>query len=141
MTGLEEKLQTRSFQSDDDMDITDLKTKVASLIKVIDNDPDELHFDYTPTVHDLIKVGRPAIGPLLDVMLEDPSAKRLHAQRAIEGITMQMNGFRFGRGWDDPTGEARWLELWKSLGSLRYDASPDERSKSVAKWRTWLTAH
>jgi hypothetical protein len=114
------------------------EARIARLIETIDDDPDELHFDYTPAVGKLIKVGRPAIRALVDIMLEEPLIRRRRAQRAIEGITMEMMGFRFGQGWDKPESEHRWKKFWDSLDHLRSEASIDERRKSVDKWREWL---
>jgi hypothetical protein len=115
-----------------------LDARIAKLIEAIDDNPDELHYDYTPAARGLIEVGRPAIAPLLPLMLYDSRYTRRHAQRAIEGITMEMMGFRFGQGWNKPESETRWEKFWDSLGRLRSEASIDERRQSVAKWREWL---
>ncbi|MCE9548220.1 MAG: hypothetical protein K8T25_22335 [Planctomycetia bacterium] len=119
---------------------TSQRDAINKLIAAIDKDPDWLHSDYTPAVHELTKIGWPAIEPLLDVLLTTNEETRMRAQRALEGITMEQYGFRRGRGWNDPRGEDRFRQFWKSLGDYNYNAGENDRRASIAKWRAWLAA-
>jgi hypothetical protein len=115
-----------------------MKHQIEQLIQDINNNPDKLHNDYTHSVHELIKIGEPALEPTLKLILSPSEDTRLRAQRVIEGITMEMYGFRFGHGWDDDKDRTEWLKLWTSLGNLSYDASSESRSKSMDKWMQWI---
>lgn len=117
-----------------------LEQRIASLIESIDDDWDVLHSDYTPAVRRLIKIGPPAIEPLLELMLVDNSFTRTHAQRALAGIVKTMLGYEYGKGWPEGIreGNERFLRLWRALGDLHEDAPSEERQKSVRKWREWL---
>jgi hypothetical protein len=112
--------------------------RVAALCARLENDPDLLHNDYTPAVHELISIGRPAIPPALDLMLADNEDTRMHAQRVLEGVTARELGFVFGEGWKRPDGASEWRRFWARLGGLSYKAPPDQRAASVGLWRAWL---
>jgi hypothetical protein len=108
------------------------------LIRSINDKPDKLHGDYTPSVHQLIEIGAPALKQVLELMLSDVEDTRLRAQRVIEGITMAMYGFRMGHGWQNEQGPEQWQMFWNSLGELNYDTPIEDRSKSLRKWKQWL---
>ena len=112
--------------------------EIEELIKNIDKNPDKLHSDYTPSVHQLIDIGKPAISHLLKLMLSTPPLTRQRAQRALEGITMKMYGFKAGQGWATQNGERDWLKFWASLGDLSHDAPLELRSAAVKRWSEWL---
>ena len=114
--------------------------RISILIATLNERPDLLHSDYTPAVHELIKIGQPAIEPLLDVMLDANEGTRKRAERALDGITSKMHGFRAGQGWNDPHGEGRFRKFWKSLGSYNWDDSEQSRRTSIAKWRDWVAS-
>lgn len=112
--------------------------RVRELCDRINEDPDLLHFDYTPAVHELIDIGAPAIPPALDLMLSEDSDTRLRAERFLEGVTLKEHGFVFGQGWKKPSSEGDWRQFWKRLGSIDYKASREERVASISLWRAWL---
>jgi hypothetical protein len=112
--------------------------RVAALFARLNDDPDHLHSDYTPAVHELIRVGRPAIPPALDLMLSEHRSTRLRAQRVLEGVVLIEHGFVFGHGWTRPDGEDAFRAFWKRLGDLGWDDSTEARRDSIDKWRVWL---
>jgi hypothetical protein len=115
--------------------------EVRNLIERIDEDPDELHLDYTPAVHQLIAIGEAALEPALELMLSEDEMTRLHAQRVIEGVILTMLGFVFGRGWKEGNShenEARFRNLWSSLGDLDFEGTDEQRKHAVGLWRYWL---
>lgn len=114
--------------------------KVDELVKHLNESPDKLHGDYTPASMQLIGLGEPAIGAVLQLMLSPDAETRLRAQRVLEGITMRTHGFAAGQGWTDPDGEARWRGFWRGLGDLDWEASLEDRRRSVAVWQSWLAA-
>jgi hypothetical protein len=118
-----------------------MKDEIAKLIAKIDDDPDILHTDYTPAVHKLIKIGKPAIDPVLDLMLASDKLTRLRAQRVLEGITMKTFGFVVGQGWTKDKGEMMFKEFWTKLGDLNWEADAEMRKNAVKKWREWLSTN
>lgn len=112
---------------------------IAALVARIDADPDPLHWDRTPAVEALIRVGWPAAPLLLDRMLDASEDTRLRAQRALEGILLRELGFVAGRGFTREGGEARFRALWDKLGGYAFDADPEDRQRAVCAWKEWLT--
>jgi hypothetical protein len=112
---------------------------VQQLYARLNDDPDPLHADYTPAVHELIRVGRPAIAQALDLIVSGDWYTRLRAERVLEGVTLVEHGFVFGQGWSRPGGEAEWRRFWARLGNLDFEAPLDKRAASVALWRAWLS--
>jgi hypothetical protein len=115
-----------------------MDSSIVQLVQSIDDNPDPLHADYTPSVHQLIEKGLPAVPPVLVLMRSDSKDTRLHAQRVLEGITMKRFGFVIGKGWAKADGEEKWRELWKKLGNMQWDESLERRNKSIVLWEKWL---
>ncbi len=111
-------------------------TDFQALAARINDDPDKLHSEMTPAVDSFIEIGRPAIPTLLDLMLSSDADTRMRAQAGLEGITMQMFGFRRGQGWSG-NGEDKWRMFWKKLGSLDWQDTESERRSDIALWRQW----
>jgi hypothetical protein len=111
---------------------------LEDLVRTINDDPDILRADYTPSVDKLIKVGEPAIPRVIDLMLSEHEDTRLRAQRVLEGVTLRQHGFVVGQGWKDDKGRERWRTLWRQLGDLDWKAPSDDRERAVKLWRAWL---
>jgi hypothetical protein len=115
-----------------------LDEQLDKLVCTIDDDPNPLHSDYTPSVDELIELGDVAIPRMLDLMLSDNEDTRLHAQRVLEGIILKRYGFVRGRSGLKPKGEEEFRAFWKSLGGLNWEAPREERERAVKLWRVWL---
>ena len=115
-----------------------MNPEIERLVRAIDEHPDKAHSDWTPAVRRLVEIGRPALGPALELMESDRYETRLRAQRVLEGVTMAVHGFRPGQGWAADDGEARWRRAWDALGALDAAAPADERRRAAALWRRWL---
>lgn len=111
---------------------------VDDFVRTINDNPDLLHFDYTPSVHKLIKVGERAIPQMLNLMLSEDRDTRLRAERVLSGITLEQHGFVFGQGWKDEKGAERFRAFWSSLGDLDWTATQEERTRAVKLWREWI---
>ncbi|MCB1037503.1 MAG: hypothetical protein KDD47_26970 [Acidobacteria bacterium] len=112
--------------------------EVARLVAALDEAPDKLHSDVTPSVRRLIEIGEPTLDAVLDQMLSESEPTRLRAQRVLEGVTMGPFGFVPGKGWPDPKDEERFRAFWRSLGDLDWKADRRRREEAVALWRRWL---
>jgi len=119
--------------------------KIRDLLSRLDDDPDLLHSDYTPAVHELVKIGKPAIEPTLPYLLSDNQLTRMHAQRVVEGVILTSYGFKAGQGWPDPDKEQEFREfdltLWdsdKMGGKDVNEATSDERKAYIERVKKWL---
>jgi hypothetical protein len=121
--------------------------RVQELLAKLDDNPDILHFDYTPAVSELIELGEPAIEPTFAYLLSDNEATRLHAERATDGAMMTMHGFVRGRGWSNPDGEQVWKRLcatlwdYEAMGRKQvYEAPIEARRAYIERVKQWLAS-
>ena len=108
---------------------------LAACLQTLDDAADELHLDRTPAVQCLIELGAPALQPLLAPLQSPAAMTRLHAQRAVEGITRRRHGFD-GRAWP-PGALDRWLKFWEGIGYDSKAAAP-QRAAAIARLESWI---
>ncbi len=94
-------------------------------IATINDSPDMLHADRTPAVDTLAEIGLPAIPDVLNLLNSDDRFTRMHAQRALERITLANRS------------RADWQALWEQNGAYNFDAPADQRAHSIEAWRRW----
>ncbi len=56
---------------------------IAEFVRTLDEDPDMLHNDYTPSVHGLIAAGVPGALAVVDLLRSSNADTRLHARRVV----------------------------------------------------------
>ena len=113
--------------------------EIPQWVKSINENPDMLHLDYTPSVHALTDCGLNAIEAILPLLNSEDKWERRRAQRVLEGVVMQIYGWKSGQGFPEKSdGEEKVDKLFKKNGN--YDAvnSKKERQLSIAKWDNWL---
>ena len=126
----------RASLDDDDEDIRAIGARglyrlhtpdaIDALVRTIDDAPDMLHFDVTPSATALSQIGLRALPAVLP-LLESPQPRtRQHAQKVFEWVLIQ-------RGTRDE------LALWSELGSFDWNASDESRAESVRRLRRWLS--
>jgi len=111
---------------------------LPACLSTIDDNPDELHLDLTPSVHALGEMGIEAIAPLLELMSSGKRDTRMHAQRALEMIVARRFGFRPGRGFPDVNAESAARRVWVDNGGYEFSANAGDRNASIVLWRRWL---
>jgi hypothetical protein len=99
-------------------------------VATLDDAPSPAHADFTPAVFGLIEIGRPALLRLVPKLRDESAMTRLHAQRAVEGITRRRFGFD-GLNWP-AGGYARWADWWTGIG-YQYDVPAQQRELAVAR--------
>jgi hypothetical protein len=112
--------------------VTDKAT--LSALRTINENPDPLHSDNTPSVDDLVSLGDKALVPeLFDLLINGDPVTRLHASRVLSGITAARFGYIRGKGWPNAQAEARWRQEWDACG---YDDKADEQARrnSIHLW-------
>jgi hypothetical protein len=103
---------------------------VEDAISRINADPDELHWNYTPAVTELIEIGEPALSRCLDLSLGDDSATLERAITAVRGITKKMLRSRGAEG--------TWGTFWVEMGGLSESQAFDDRVVAVGRLRRWM---
>jgi HEAT repeat protein len=107
-------------------------------MKTLDDAADPLHNDRTPAVQCLVEIGPRALPSLFAPLAAADSMTRLHAQRAVEGITRRMQGFD-GREWKTGTADD-WIAWWEKI-DYAYDAPADARAAAIERLHAWVNAH
>jgi hypothetical protein len=103
---------------------------LEACLAALDDAPSPAHADFTPAVYGLIEIGAGALPALLARLAAQAPMTRLHAQRAVEGITRRKFGFD-GLSW--PAGAyERWAQWWTAI-DYRYDAPVEQREAAVVR--------
>lgn len=112
---------------------------IPELISKINNDPDLLHLDYTPAVHQLSECGIDAAIAVLPLLNSTEIWERYRAQRVLEGVVRRMYGWQPGKGYPvGIDGEEKVKKLFIKMGNYQADASIEIRNASMIKWEKWL---
>jgi predicted RNase H-like nuclease len=115
-------------------------SEIKKLIDTIDENPDSLHLDVTPSVLKLVQLGLPAAQAVLDLLDAPELPTRRRARRVLEGVVGKRFGWLSGQGFPDSDKEAEFRRLLKANGNYEADLPPRERKKSIEKWQRWLAA-
>lgn len=107
---------------------------LEACLATINDAPDPLHLDMTPSVQCLREIGEPALPPLLDLLASEDRMTRLRAERAVLWITKIPFGFD-GQQWRGD-GLEEWSEWWREIG-YDSDAEAIQRNNAVARLREW----
>lgn len=121
----------------EEVDVSEQTTRIRELLGRLGEDADPLHMDMTPAVQELAAIGLPVLPHLEDALLSDDEMTRLHAQRVLEGAVYRHHGFRPGRGWEHPEGEARVRAVFQANGTYDFEAPPEKRREVVRAWMDW----
>ena len=113
---------------------------VTALIAAINDHPDPAHGDLTPAVHALIRAGLSALPAVLPLLESEDRWTRLRAQRVLEGVTRNWIRERTVERPMTRRADHEWLRLWQENGEYDWEAHPEARARSIARWRAWLAA-
>jgi hypothetical protein len=113
--------------------------EIHTLIKSINENPDQNHIDWTPSVERLIVIGNPSLHPCLNlILLSEDKLERRRASNVIYTVTAKWYGFIPGQGFSREDDEKEHAQLYSVLGNLDPDASLKERKSQIAKWKEYL---
>jgi HEAT repeat protein len=113
---------------------------MAASLQTLNDAPDELHLDRTPSVAALGDMGLKPVGRLLDLLMNRDERTRLRSQRALERILARRHGLRRRQGVPSEADEEAMRAEWRANGDYDFRATEEARSASVARWRRWLAA-
>lgn len=113
---------------------------LAACVATIDDAPDMLHYDITPSVRALTEMGVPALRAMLPLLDSEDARTRQHAQKVFEQVTFE----RITRKLNPPPlsnlARAEWTKLWEANGSYRWDGAEQQRREAAGRWKRWLDA-
>lgn len=108
---------------------------LEACLKTLDDAPDPLHNDVTPSVNALAAMGKPALAPLYDRLNAPAEMTRRRAQNAVLWITQRLFGKDPMHGWSRDA-EDRWYVWWQQIG-YRPDGDEAARKQAIARLRAW----
>jgi len=104
-------------------------------IITINDNADELHLNYTPSVHCLINIGFDALKPLSKLLTKKDEMTRLRAMTAIENITLNIWKNKYPK--DEEKAIRKWIKWWKKIG-LDKDVKIQDCKKARKKLKSWI---
>ncbi|RMH34837.1 MAG: HEAT repeat domain-containing protein [Nitrospirae bacterium] len=116
----------------------DAEDAIQACLATINDAPDPLHADVTPSVRALAERGLAALPAVLP-LLESPDARtRQHAQKVLELVTFhEIVRLNPERALSDAA-RIQWQALWEEQGSYAWDAPRERRERAVERWKAWI---
>jgi hypothetical protein len=111
---------------------------IKQLLRVINDEPDKLHGDFTPAVLKLMTKGLPAARAVLPLLNSQDFASRARAYRVLEGVIKIRNGWVPGQGYKDREGQDKTQATLAANGNYNAQMEEPQRLAAIEKWRSWL---
>lgn len=114
------------------------KDALEACVATINDAPDMLHYDITPSVVALSEMGIPALKATLPLLDSEDARTRQRAQKVFELVTFnEVSRAIRPRPLSDEARTA-WMALWTENGYYQWDASEERRKAAVELWEEWL---
>lgn len=111
---------------------------LQALQATLNDAPDPLHFEQTPSVLSLIELGMNAL-PTVFALLESPDGcTRQRAQFVLTSVVLRDINQRLRPRALTSDAQRAWEELQRANGSYQWDAPESERRGSVSLWKRWF---
>lgn len=111
---------------------------MAACLATINDAPDMLHADVTPSVHALASMGMLVLPALLPLLMSSDARTRQRGQKVLEQVTFdKVSRVVQPRPLSDAARTA-WMALWATNGSYQSDGPESDRAASVDLWTRWL---
>ncbi|MFT5354936.1 MAG: hypothetical protein ACI9KE_002149 [Polyangiales bacterium] len=107
-------------------------SELARLVASIDENPDNLHLDLTPSVHALSALGLPGARAVIPLLAVDEHMTRLHAQRVVELVVSREFGFRPGSGFPSLEMDEAARRVIVGWG-YAHDAAETDRRRAIER--------
>lgn len=111
---------------------------LQACLKTIDDSPDMLHFEVTPSVRALTKMGLPALSSVLPLLDAENEETRRHAQKVLEQVTFDEIAKDVTATRGSPPVMTEWETLWKNNGPYQWNAPADQRRAAIERWKQWI---
>ena len=114
----------------------DTPDALDACIRTINDAPDPLHYDVTPSVQALATLGLRALPQVLPLLLSSDARTRQHAQRVLETVSAQ--AIAPVAGGKSASLDRAWTSLWQKNGSYQWDGPEAQRVEAVHLWQQWV---
>jgi len=114
--------------------LIDARDALQAALLTIDDAPNVLHNDLTPSVDTIAEIGMTALSHVLPLLEAENRLTRLHAQRILERVVFDVTA----RSSEKHLAQSAAEQLWIANGNYRWNADSDVRRASLARWRDWL---
>jgi HEAT repeat protein len=112
---------------------------VDAWLSVINDAPDPLHQDVTPSVLALSRMGIRVLPSILPLLESSDAATRQRAQKVLERVTFSDVSDAVKPRPLSETAAAQWTALWERNGAYQWDAPDERRRAAIARWRLWIS--
>lgn len=107
-------------------------------LATINDAPDMLHADVTPSVHALASMGIRVLPALLPLLMSSDARTRQRAQKVLERVTFEVIARAVQPRPLSDAARTAWMALWATNGSYQWDALESGRAISIDLWTHWL---
>jgi HEAT repeat protein len=113
---------------------------LEACLKTIDDAPDMLHYDTTPSVQALTKIGLPALHSLLPLLDAEDERTRQHAQKVLEQVTFNEIKKALNPPPLSPLATTEWRKVWESNGDYQWNGPAEQRRAAIKRWEQWINS-
>ncbi len=114
------------------------KDALDACVTTINDAPDMLHYDITPSVVALSETGIPALQATLPLLDSEDARSRQRAQKVFELVTFNEVSRRVKPRLLSDAARTEWMALWTRNGSYQWNAPEEQRKTAVKLWEEWL---
>jgi hypothetical protein len=114
---------------------------IQRLLATINDAPDPLHFELTPSVHALSAMGVGVLPALLPLLSSADPRTRQRAQRVLERVTFDEISKTLKPRPLSSTATNAWRDLWEANGSYQWDGPEDQREAALMRWQAWIESN
>lgn|SRR5262249_2050414 len=111
---------------------------LEACLRTIDDSPEMLHFEITPAVRALTKMGLPALNAVLPLLDAEDERTRQHAQKVFEQVTLDEIEREMKIAAHSPSATAEWQRLWDGNGAYQWNHAAAERRAAIERWQRWI---
>lgn len=115
--------------------------EISRLVGAINDEPDELHGDFTPAVLQLMNKGLAAAKAVLPLLNSPDSGSRARAYRVLEGVIKIRNGWVPGQGFKNFESQEKTQATLAANGNYNAQMEEPQRLAAIEKWRRWLESN
>jgi len=111
---------------------------LEACLRTINDAPDMLHYDITPSVRALTAMGLPVLKSLLPLLEADDERTRQHAQKVLEQVTFNEIKRELNPPPLSQRAQTEWMKLWEANGSYQWNAAGEQRREAIKLWEHWI---
>ena len=110
-------------------------------LATINDSPDMLHYDLTPSVRALSEMGIGVLSSIIPLLGAENKRTRQHAQGVLERVTFKEITKLHESPAPSTKAKSAWKTLWEKNGPYRWDAPEDQRETAINRWQRWLAEY